>query len=307
MQHFLSLADLTPDSLMELLDLAVRLKAEVKAGAPRPLLAGKVLGMVFQKPSLRTRVSFDVGMLQLGGHALYLSPAEIQLGQRESTGDVAQVLSRYVDAIMARVFSHQDILDLARYAGVPVINGLSDFSHPCQGLADLLTVYEHKGSLVGRKLVYLGDGNNVATSLMFGGALAGMQVVVSTPPGYEPSRDVVAQARGLAETTGGRIDVTNDPAEASRDADVLYTDVWASMGQEAEKIARAGIFPPYQLNEQRLGPARPDALVMHCLPAHRGEEITDAVMDGPNSVVFDQAENRLHAQKAVLVKLLGKA
>jgi ornithine carbamoyltransferase len=306
MKHFLSLADQTPDSLMGLLDLAVKLKTDLRAGQRPPLLQGKVLGMVFQKPSLRTRVSFDVGMLQLGGHALYLSPNEIGLGKRESTGDVARVLSRYVDGIMARVFGHQDVVDLAKYATVPVINGLSDFTHPCQGLTDLLTIYEKRGRLQGLKLVYLGDGNNVANSLLFGGALTGMHVVVASPPGYEPTRDVLSRAGELARSTGATLTVTTDPYDACRDADVLYTDVWASMGQEAESAARAQIFPPYQLNRDRVASARSDVLVMHDLPAHRGEEITDDVMDGPNSVVFDQAENRLHAQKAILVELLGK-
>ena len=305
MKHFLSLADLTPDEMMGLLDLAVRLKTAWKAGQGQPLLQGKTLGMIFQKPSLRTRVSFDMAMIHLGGQALYLSPNEIQLGQRESTADVARVLSRYVDAIMARVFSHTDVLDLARTASVPVINGLSDYSHPCQGLTDLLTVYEKRGKLAGLRLVYLGDGNNVANSLLFGGALTGMHIVVATPPGYEPARDVVEKAQALGRDTGAQFTVTHDPREAARGADVLYTDVWTSMGQEAERAARLGIFPPYQLNADLVKAAGPDVLVMHCLPAHRGEEITDEVMDGPQSVVFDQAENRLHAQKAVLVELLA--
>ena len=305
MKHFLSLADLTPDSMMGLLDLAVRLKTAWKAGQGQPLLQGKTLGMVFQKPSLRTRVSFDMAMLHLGGHALYLSPNEIQLGQRESTADVARVLSRYVDAIMARVFSHNDILELARYASVPVINGLSDYSHPCQGLTDLLTVYEKRGKLAGLRLVYLGDGNNVANSLLLGGALTGMHIVVATPPGYEPMREVIEKAQALGRATGAKFTITHDPREAARGADVLYTDVWASMGQEAERTARLAIFPPYQLNADLVKAAASDVLVLHCLPAHRGEEITDEVVDGPHSVVFDQAENRLHAQKAILVELLA--
>lgn len=306
MKDFITLSQLTPSELKHLLDLAVALKARQKQGQGEPLLKDKTLGMVFQKPSLRTRVSFDMAMLQLGGHALYLSPNEIQLGKRESTGDVARVLSRYVDAIMARVFAHQDVVDLACYASVPVINGLSDYSHPCQGLTDLLTIYEKRGSLAGARLAYLGDGNNVATSLMFGGALSGMHVVVASPPGYEPPSAVVTAARDVAQATGGSITVLHDPREAARGADVLYTDTWASMGQEGEAAERRAIFPPYQINAALLREAAPDVLVMHCLPAHRGEEITDDVMDGPNSVVFDQAENRLHAQKAILVELLGK-
>ncbi len=305
MKDFISISDLTPESIMELLDLAVQLKQEVAAGAPRPLLKGQVLGMVFQKPSLRTRVSFDVGMLQLGGHALYLSPNEIQLGKRESTADVARVLSRYVNGIMARVFAHADVVELARAATVPVINGLSDYSHPCQGLADLLTVYEKRGQLKGLTLAYLGDGNNVANSLMFGGALTGMRVVIATPPGYEPAADVVDCARSLGRLGGGTIEITNDASAAARGADALYTDVWASMGQETEQAKRQAIFPPYQLNAARVAEASPDVMILHCLPAHRGDEITDDVIDGPNSAVFDQAENRLHAQKAVLVKLMG--
>ena len=306
MKDFITLSQLTPSELKHLLDLAVALKARQKQGQGEPLLKDKTLGMVFQKPSLRTRVSFDMAMLQLGGHALYLSPNEIQLGKRESTGDVARVLSRYVDAIMARVFAHQDVVDLACYASVPVINGLSDYSHPCQGLTDLLTIYEKRGSLAGARLAYLGDGNNVATSLMFGGGLSGMHVVVASPPGYEPPSAVVTAARDVAQATGGSIMVLHDPREAARGADVLYTDTWASMGQEGEAAERRAIFPPYQINAALLREAAPDVLVMHCLPAHRGEEITDEVMDGPNSVVFDQAENRLHAQKAILVELLGK-
>lgn len=306
MKDFITLSQLTPSELKHLLDLAVALKARQKQGQGEPLLKDKTLGMVFQKPSLRTRVSFDMAMLQLGGHALYLSPNEIQLGKRESTGDVARVLSRYVDAIMARVFAHQDVVDLACYASVPVINGLSDYSHPCQGLTDLLTIYEKRGSLDGARLAYLGDGNNVATSLMYGGALSGMHVVVASPPGYEPPSAVVTAARDVAQATGGSIMVLHDPREAARGADVLYTDTWASMGQEGEAAERRAIFPPYQINAALLREAAPDVLVMHCLPAHRGEEITDDVMDGPNSVVFDQAENRLHAQKAILVELLGK-
>ncbi len=304
--HFISLADFSAEELWELLALATDLKAEWRKGGNRPLLQGKVLGMVFQKPSLRTRVSFDMAMLHLGGHALYLSPNEIQLGKRESTADVARVLSRYVDGIMARVFAHQDILDLAAHSRVPVINGLSDYNHPCQGLADLLTVYERLGRLEGVKLSYVGDGNNVCHSLLFGGSRLGMHVAVATPEGYEPRPDVVQQAREFAAQSGGQITLTHDPVEAVRDAQVVYTDVWASMGQEAEREKRLAIFPPYQVNADLVAQAAPDVLVMHCLPAHRGEEITDEVIDGPHSVVFDQAENRLHAQKAILVRLMAE-
>jgi len=304
--HFISLADFSSEELWRFLELAMDLKAEWRKGGNRPVLQGTTLGMIFQKPSLRTRVSFDMAMLHLGGHALYLSPNEIQLGQRESTADVARVLSRYVDGIMARVFAHQDVLDLARHSRVPVINGLSDYSHPCQGLADLLTIYERLGRLAGVKLAYVGDGNNVCHSLLLGGSRLGMHLAVATPPGYEPRSDVVDLAKSFAQESGGQVTLTHDPAEAARGADVVYTDVWASMGQEAEREKRLAIFPPYQVNANLVAKASPDVLVMHCLPAHRGEEITDEVIDGPHSVVFDQAENRLHAQKAILVRLMAE-
>ncbi len=305
-KDLISLGDLNPDEFWRLLNKAVELKAEQKKGGNRPLLAGKTLGMIFQKPSLRTRVSFEVGMLQLGGHALYLSPNEIQLGARESVPDVARVLSRFVDGIMARVFAHSDVETLARYSSAPVINGLSDYSHPCQGLADLLTVYEKRGKLQGLKLVYVGDGNNVCHSLLFGGALAGMHVVAATPSVYQPLKTVVEASRKLAAGTGGTISIERDVLAAVRGADAIYTDTWTSMGQEAEAAEREKIFAPYQVNGAVVAAARPDVLVMHCLPAHRGHEITDDVMDGPNSAVFDQAENRLHAQKAVLALLMGR-
>jgi len=304
-KDLLSLGDLTPDEFWRILRRAVELKTELARGGNSPVLTGKTLGLLFQKPSLRTRVSFEIGMLQLGGHALYLSPQEVQLGVRESVPDVARVLSRYVDGIMARVFAHRDVEVLAQYASVPVINGLSDYSHPCQGLADLLTVYEKRGKLAGLKLAYVGDGNNVCTSLLFGGALAGMQVVAATPAGYEPPASVLARARAIAADTGGAVAVEHDPFVAVRSADVVYTDVWASMGQEAEAAAREKIFAPYQVNARLVAAAGRDALLMHCLPAHRGHEITDEVIDGPQSVVFDQAENRLHAQKAVLALLMS--
>ena len=305
MRHFLTLADLTPDQVWHLLDLAHRLKEEWRAGGNAPYLRGKVLGMIFQKPSLRTRVSFDVAMLQLGGHALYLSPNEIQLGVRESIADVARVTSRYVNGIMARVFAHAHVEELARYATVPVINGLSDYVHPCQILSDLFTIHEKRGKLEGLKLAYVGDGNNVSHSLLFGAALTGMHIAVATPPEYEPSSEAVRRAREIAAETGSEITLTHDPYVAVADADIIYTDVWASMGQEAERERRLQVFPPYQVNAQLVARARPDVMVMHCLPAHRGEEITDEVIDGPHSIVFDQAENRLHAQKAILVELMG--
>lgn len=305
MQHFLSIADLSPDEVWAMLDKARELKAERQTtGENKPLLKGKTLGMIFLKPSLRTRVSFDMAMIHLGGQALYLSPNEIQLGKRESTADVARVLSRYVDAIMARVFAHRDVEELAVYSRVPVINGLSDFSHPCQGMADLLTIYEHYNRLTGLKLAYVGDGNNVANSLLFGAAKTGMHIAVASPPGYEPKPAVVHLARKFAAESGSEILITNDPRQAVVDADVIYTDVWTSMGQEEETEQRLKIFPPYQVNSALVAQAKPDVIVMHCLPAHRGQEITDEIADGPHSVIFEQAENRMHAQKAILVSLL---
>ncbi len=304
MKHFLTLADLTAAELQSILDLAVQLKTEWKAGGNAPLLKGKVLGMVFQKPSLRTRVSFDMAMLHLGGHALYLSPNEIQLGKRESVADVSRVLARYVQVVMARVFAHADVVELAQWSSVPVINGLSDYSHPCQGVADFLTMFEHKGELKGRKLTYLGDSNNVTHSLIFGATKLGMDFTLGAPEGYSLRADVMELAQQFAAESGSKIHVTNDPREAIADADVVYTDTWTSMGQEAEAEERRKIFPPYQVNTELLAFAKKDAIVMHCLPAHRGEEITNEVADGPQSVIFDQAENRMHGQKAILVWVL---
>ncbi len=306
MDHFLSLADLTPDELRGLLTLAVELKEEWRTSGNRPLLKGKTLGMLFQKPSLRTRVSFEMGMIHLGGQALYLSPFEIQLGKRESVPDVARILSRYVDGIMARVFGHADVLTLAEYSRVPVINGLSDYNHPCQSLADFLTIIEHKGwDLQGRKLAFVSDGNNVATSLLFGATLLGMDFAIAGPPGYELPPDVWALGQQFAAASGSHLLATNDPHAAVAGADVIYTDVWASMGQEAETEERSHIFTPYQINEALVAEAHPDAIAMHCLPAHRGHEITDEICDGPHSVLWDQAENRMHAQKAILTRLLA--
>ncbi|MGD2207418.1 MAG: ornithine carbamoyltransferase, partial [Anaerolineae bacterium] len=261
--------------------------------------------MVFQKPSLRTRVSFEMGMVHLGGAALYLSPNEIQLGARESVADVARVLSRYVHGVMARVFGHRDIEQLAEYASVPIINGLSDYNHPCQALSDIFTVWEKLGELKGRKLVFVGDGNNVANSLLFTCAKVGMDATVVSPKGYEPHAGVVRLAREFGAESGSRIEIGNVPAEAAQGADVIYTDVWASMGQEAEAELRRARFVGFQINQDLVARAKPDVIVMHCLPAHRGEEITDAVADGPHSVLFDQAENRMHAQKAILATLMG--
>ncbi|GIK39375.1 MAG: ornithine carbamoyltransferase [Chloroflexota bacterium] len=306
MQHFLSIADFSATELWQFLHKAKELKDELKTtGHNQPLLRGKTLGMVFQKPSLRTRVSFEVGMLHLGGHALYLSPNEIGLGGRESVPDVARVLSGYVDGIMARVFSHQHILQLAEYSSVPVINGLSDYDHPCQALADVFTIWEHFGRVEGLKLAYVGDGNNVATSLATIMAKLGGHFSIATPPGYELPAPVLADAQQLAKETRITITAIHDPAVAAAGADVIYTDVWTSMGQEKETQERLKVFPPYQVNSRLVAQAGSQAVVMHCLPAHRGEEITDEVADGAQSLLFPQAENRLHAQKGILALLLS--
>lgn len=306
MQHFLDIADFSAEELWRFLHQAKALKDERKTtGSNQPILKGKVLGLLFQKPSLRTRVSFEVGMLHLGGEALYLSPQEIQLGSRESVPDVARVLSGYLDGIMARVFSHDHILQLAHYGSVPVINGLSDYSHPCQALADIFTIWEHFGQVAGLKLAFVGDGNNVATSLAIIAAKLGMHFSLASPPGYELPVDILASAQNLAEETEVSITVGHNPVEAVAGADVVYTDVWASMGQEAERTERLQVFPPYQLNSKLLSNAKQEAVAMHCLPAHRGEEITDDVADGPQSLLFPQAENRLHAQKGILALLLA--
>ncbi|MCR4419556.1 MAG: ornithine carbamoyltransferase [Clostridia bacterium] len=303
-RDFLCVRDLTEAELRLVFRVAEDLKARQKAGHPHPWLAGKSLGLVFQKASTRTRVSFEVGMYQLGGQSLFLGARDLQLGRGETIADTARVLSRYLDGIMIRTYAQEEVEELARYASVPVINGLTDLLHPCQALADLFTVRERRGELAGLKLAYVGDGNNVAHSLLLAGAKFGMEVRVASPPGYAPRADLVAEAGRLAEATGGRILITEDPRAAAQGADVLYTDVWASMGQEAEAEERRRLFFPYQLNRELVAGAAQEVLVMHCLPAHRGEEITDEVLDGPHSVVWDQAENRLHVQKALLLLLL---
>ncbi len=305
MQHFLSIADFSADELWKFLYKAKELKDELKAGGNQPILQNKILGMIFQKPSLRTRVSFEVGMLQLGGEALYLSPNEISLGVRESVPDVARVMSGYVSGIMARVFSHEHILQLAEYSSVPVINGLSDYNHPCQALTDVFTIWEHFGTVEGLTMAYVGDGNNMATSLATIMAKLGGNFTVATPKGYELPAQILGEAKSIAEEKEVEIKVTYDPVEAVANADIIYTDVWTSMGQEAESAERLKVFPPYQLNGNLLAEAKPDTVVMHCLPAHRGEEITDDVADGKQSLLFPQAENRLHAQKGVLALLLA--
>ncbi len=307
MKHFISLFDCTRDEVLDLLSLADRLKRERRAGVVHPLLAGKSLGMIFTKSSTRTRVSFETGMYQLGGHALFLSSADIQLGRGETVADTARTLSRYLDAIMIRTYRHEDVLDLARYGSIPVINGLTDLQHPCQVLADLQTVAERKGRLEGLRLAYLGDGNNMANSLLHGCAKVGMDIAVATPAGYACDPGCVEEARSDAAKHGSRVVLTDDPDEAVAGADVVYTDTWVSMGQEQEKAERLAVFEPYRVDVRRMAMAAPDALFLHCLPAYRGYEVDADVIDGPQSVVFDEAENRLHAQKAVLVALLAGA
>jgi ornithine carbamoyltransferase len=301
-KDFLTIRDFTTEQLRHLLDRALEIKAHPAHFADA--LKGKTLALIFEKPSLRTRVTFDVGIQQLGGFSVYLSPAEINLGKRESIYDVAKNLERMVQGIMIRTFGHDIVEKMAEHAGIPIINGLTDFSHPCQAMADFLTILEHKHRLDGLKVAYVGDGNNVSNSLMFASARFGAHVAIGSPKGYEPKPEVVDWTREHGAKTGSTCLVTNDPAEAVRGADVVYTDTWASMGQEAEAYARKTVFRPYQVNAALFGQAKPDALFMHCLPAHRGDEVTDEVIDSPNSVVFPQAENRLHAQKAVMLELM---
>lgn len=306
MKHLLCLSDWTSDEILETLSMAEKLKYENKNGIRHNhLLKGKTLGMIFSKASTRTRVSFEVGMYQLGGYSLFLSANDIQLGRGETVADTAKTLSRYIDGIMIRTFKQSDVETLAQYGTVPVINGLTDSHHPCQVLADLQTVKEKKGKLKGLKMAYLGDGNNVANSLLIGCAKVGMHITVATPEGYSCDPDAIKKAQEAAAETGAKVVITTDPLEAVKDADAVYTDTWVSMGMEGEKEKRVPIFMPYQVNDELFSKSKPDAIFMHCLPAYRGFEVTDSVIDGSQSVVFDQAENRLHAQKAVLVKLMG--
>ncbi|HON43639.1 MAG TPA: ornithine carbamoyltransferase [Bacillota bacterium] len=299
-KSFLSIHDFTTEQVMRVMDLAAVLKAEQKAGVPHPILKGKTLGMIFLKPSTRTRISFEVAIWQLGGYGLFLNANDLQLKRGETVADTARVLSRYLDGIMIRTFAHSDVIELAREGSIPIINGLTDLLHPCQVMADLLTGIEKFGDLAGRKLAYIGDGNNMVHSLMYGGAKVGMHVACACPAGYEPDPKVVASARADGAATGAKMEVVRDPKEAVRGADILYTDVWASMGQEAEREKRVRDFQGYQINAELVNMANPDCIVMHCLPAHRGEEITDDAADGPHSVLWDEAENRLHVQKAIL-------
>jgi ornithine carbamoyltransferase len=299
-----SLYDLTREEIEEILKTSESLKFQHARGQKHPLLKGRTLAMIFEKPSTRTRVSFEVGMWQLGGYALYLSAGDLQLGRGETIADTAKTLSRYVNGIMARVFAHQTILDLVKYSKVPVINGLSDLTHPCQGLADLFTIYEKKGRLRGLKLAYVGDGNNVAHSLLIGCSKVGLNIALACPKGYEPNPEVVSKAKEEGKRNGCKVEVASDPKKAVREADIIYTDVWASMGKEKEYKKRGKIFRPYQVNAKLIKEAKKDFIFMHCLPAHRGEEVTDEVADSKNSVIFDQAENRLHTQKALMALIM---
>lgn len=305
MKHLLSLNDLTTEEIQNLLKLALKLKKENKEGIQHHILKGKTLGMIFSKSSTRTRVSFEVGMYQLGGYALFLSSNDIQLGRGESIYDTANVLSRYLDGIMIRTYKQSDVEDLAKFGTIPIINGLTDEMHPCQILADLQTIYEHKGKLAGLKLAYIGDGNNVAHSLLHGCSKTGMDIAIASPKGYECDNRYVDEAKDAAKLSGSKVILTEDPVEAISNADVIYSDTWISMGQEDQKAEKIKIFMPYQINSQLFSKANQDAIFLHCLPAYRGYEVTEDIIDGPQSAIFDEAENRLHAQKAVLATLLG--
>jgi ornithine carbamoyltransferase len=307
MEHFLDIFDHSSEELQDILDLAVQLKKEYFSGGNAPLFKGKVLGMIFQKPSLRTRVSFDMAMRHMSGDALYLSPSEIGLGKRESIADVARVLSGYVQAIMGRVFEHAHVLELAKWSSVPVVNGLSDFSHPCQAMADALTIQEKFGRTKGLNIAYVGDGNNVAVSLMHISAKLGWNFSIANPEGYGLDPQAVEMAEEIAGPTGCQLRFLRDPHEAVKKAQVIYTDTWTSMGQEEESAKREQVFPPYQVNTKLVAEADKNVIIMHCLPAHRNHELTDEVADGSHSVIFPQAHNRLHAQKAVLARLFGVA
>jgi ornithine carbamoyltransferase len=300
-RDIVSIDDLTTEELVQLIDTSMRLKDELYVGQQHEVLHGKTLGMIFEKPSLRTRVAFETAMTQLGGHAIYLGPNDIKLGKRETTEDIARVLSSMVNVIMARVFAHKTVEDLAKYSKVPVINALSDFEHPTQIVGDMLTIKEKFGGFDGLKLAFIGDGNNVAHSLMFAGAKLGMHVVVASPKGYEPSEKVMSRCAEISKTTKAKVEAVNDPNEAAQGADVIYTDVWASMGQEAEAEERKKIFAPYRVNSKLMSLAKPTAIFMHCLPAHYGDEVTEEVGHGPQSAIFQEAENRLHSIKAMLV------
>lgn len=301
-KDLLSIKDLNVQEIEEIFAFTDKLKKDKQKYSAS--LKGKTLALIFQKPSNRTRVSFAVGIFELGGHSIYLGPDEINLGIREAIKDVAMTLSRYVDGIVLRTFEHKNIIELAKYSSVPVINGLSDLSHPCQALADIYTIGEKLGSLRGKVLAYVGDGNNVANSLLYGCSKTGLNLNIATPKKFQPNKEIIKEAEGFAAVSAARINLTNAPSSACKDADVIYTDVWASMGQEKEEKLRKKIFKSFQVNKELVSQAKPGCLIMHCLPAHRGQEITDEVIDSKNSIVFDQAENRLHVQKAILILLL---
>jgi len=305
MEHLISIYDLTVKEIEEIFALTEKLKRQQKEGVQHHLLRGKTLGMIFTKSSTRTRVSFEVGMYQLGGHPLFLSSNDIQLGRGETIYDTAQVLSRYLDAIMIRTFDHSDVEDLAKYGNIPIINGLTDLMHPCQILADLFTIYENKGDLNGLKLAYVGDGNNIANSLLHGCAKLGMDIAVASPKGYTCDKNIISEASEDAKVSGSKIILTEDPYEAVENADVVYTDTWTSMGQELEKEERVKKFMPYQVNKKLFAMAKDDAVFLHCLPAYRDYEVTEEIIDGPQSLIFDEAENRLHVQKAIMAILMG--
>ena len=308
MKDFLAISDYTSDEIQDLLDLAVKLKKQYFKKGNKPIFKGKVLGMIFQKPSLRTRISFDMAMRHCGGDALYLSPSEIGLGKRESIADVARVLSGYVHGLMARVFEHDHVMELATWSEIPVVNGLSDYNHPCQGMADALTIQEKFGAKSkGLNVSYIGDGNNVTTSLMHVSALLGWNFTVATPEGYDTNPKAIEIAKHIAKKTKSKLTFLRDPHEAVKGAHVIYTDTWTSMGQEEETAKRELVFPPYQVNAKLVKEADKDVIVMHCLPAHRNHELTDEVADGKHSVIFPQAHNRLHAQKAILARLFDAA
>ncbi len=305
MKHLLSIHDITTEETKQILSVAQELKEKQKKGIPHPILKNKTLGMIFSKSSTRTRVSFEVGMYQLGGHALFLSSNDIQLGRGETIYDTANVLSRYLDGIMIRTFKQSDVEDLAKFGSIPIINGLTDLLHPCQALTDMLTITEQKGKLEGLKLAYLGDGNNMTHSLLYAGAKLGVNVSVATPKGFECDQEVIANAKEDAKKTGATIDISYDPVQAIKDADAVYTDTWLSMGQEGSKEERLKVFKDYQVNSKLMKNAKEDAIFLHCLPAYRGYEVTEDVIDGPQSVIFDEAENRLHTQKAIMALLMA--
>ena len=305
-KSLISINDLTLDEMNAIFDLSADLKKKLKEGVPHKYLEGQTLGMIFSKPSTRTRVSFETGIYQLGGIGMYFGPTDLQLKKSENIHDTSKVLSRYLSSIMIRTFAHQDVIDLAKYASIPIINGLTDLLHPCQVLADLFTILEKKGKLKGLKLAYIGDGNNMAHSLLHGCSKVGMNISVASPKAYKPKEEIVNNALRNAKVMNSKVEILDSPEEAVKEADIIYTDVWASMGQESETLERKKIFAQYQVNEKLVKNAKEDYLFLHCLPAHRGEEVVNEVIDSPNSVVFDEAENRLHVQKAIMVMLMGK-